>query len=120
MFSDTECLESREFTMLHRIVLGLVGKDLKTELEASTNDINTGNTNSRTALLRAAQRNDLPAVDLSLDYGADPNVISPDQGTPLHAAATASGHCCIAPLRHGAKIEGMTSWRQTALHYVAA
>ena len=121
MFSDTECLERREFTMLHRIVLGLVGKDLKTELEASTKDINTGDTNGRTALLMAAQRNDLSAVNLLLEYGADPNVISPDQGTPLHAAATASGHCCIAPLlRHGANIEGMTSWRQTALLYVAA
>ena len=121
MFSDTECLERREFTMLHRIVLGLVGKDLKTELEASTKEINTGDTNSRTALYMAAQRNDLPAVNLLLEYGADPNVSSPDQGTPLHAAATASGHCCIAPLlQYGANVEGMTSWRQTALHYVAA
>ena len=121
MFSDTEYLERREFTMLQRIVLGLVGKDLKTELEASTKEINTRDSNGRTALFMAAERNDLPVVNLLLEYGADPNIICPDQGSPLHFAAIARGSCCIAPLlRHGANIEAMTSWRQTALHYVAA
>ena len=39
----------------------------------------------------------------------------------MHFAAIARGSCCIAPLlRHGVNIEGMNSWRQTALHYVAA
>lgn len=121
MFSDTEYLERRDFTMLQRIVLGLVGKDLRTELEASTKEINTRDSNGRTALFIAAERNDLPAVNVLLEYGADPNIICPDQGAPLHFAAIARGSCCIAPLlRHGANIEGMTSWRQTALHYVAA
>ena len=121
MFSDTEYLERREFTMLQRIELGLVGKDLKTELGASTKEINTRDPNGRTALFMAAERNDLPVVNLLLGYGADPNIISPDQGSPLHSAAIARGSCCVAPLlRHGANIEAMTSWRQTALHYVAA
>ena len=121
MFSDTEYLERRDFTMLQRIVLGLVEKDLKTELEASTKEINIGDSNDRTALFMAAERNDLPAVNLLLEYGADPKIISPDQGSPLHFAAIARGSCCITPLlRHWANTEGMTSWRQTALHYVAA
>lgn len=39
MFAATECLERRDFTMLHRVVLGLVSKDLRAELEASTSGI---------------------------------------------------------------------------------
>ena len=67
MFSNTEYLERREFTMLQRIVLGLVGKDLKTELEASTKEINIRDSNGRTALFMAAERNDLPVVNLLLE-----------------------------------------------------
>jgi ankyrin repeat protein len=121
MFSDTGCLERRDFTMLHRIVLGLVGKDLTTELQASTKYLNTQDSSGRTALLMAAVRNDVEAVKLLLEYGADPNIISSDQGSPLHFAALARGPCCIAPLlAHDALVDSTTSWRQTALHYVAA
>lgn len=121
MFAATECLERRDFTMLHRVVLGLVSKDLRAELEASTSGINDLDSHGRTALSMAAERNDAAAVKVLLEYGADPIIVSPDQGSALHFATTARGSCCISPLlAHGAKVESMTNWKQTALHYVAA
>jgi hypothetical protein len=53
MFSETGCLERREFTVLHKILLGIVDKDLKKELDASTADVNARDSNNRTPLSMA-------------------------------------------------------------------
>ncbi len=121
MFADTDCIERRELTMLHRIVLGLVGKNLKTELDASTKEINAVDFSGRTALSMAAGRSDLPAVTHLLDYAADPNISSPSQGSPLHFAAVAKMPDCISKLiSYNAHVDGVTNWDQTPLHHVAA
>ncbi len=59
MFSETECLERRDFSVLHKIVLKFVSLDLETELIASTAGINTQDSNERTPLSIAAERGDI-------------------------------------------------------------
>ena len=98
MFADTDCIERRELTMLHRIVLGLVGKDLKTELDASAKEVNAVDFSSRTPLSMATGRSDLLAVAHLLDYAADLNISSLSQGSPLHFAAVAKEPDCLSKL----------------------
>ena len=69
----------------------------------------------------AVERNDVEAVNLLLECGADPNIMSSAQGSPLHIAAIARGLYCIAPLpAHDALFDSTMRWRQTALDYLAA
>ncbi len=121
MFSATECLERREFTVLHKIVLGFVPLDLEMELAASSAQINTQDSNERTPLSIAAERGDSKSVSILLRYGADPNLSSNCQASPLHFAASATDPGCIPLLlAHRADPNSMTNWNQTPLHYVAA
>jgi ankyrin repeat protein len=121
MFSDTECLERWNFTTIHKIVLGLSGKDLELELESSTAEIDITDSNGRTAVSFAAERSDLTALSLLLRYGASPVIASPAQGSPLHFAAVAINPRGIdILLEHGAEIDCLTSYSQTPLHYAAA
>ena len=55
MFSATECIERREFTILHDIVSGLVSGDLTQQLFASTADLNVVDSNNRVLLSLAAK-----------------------------------------------------------------
>lgn len=89
MFTDTDCLDRRKLTLLHRIVLGLVGIDLKAYLETSTKEIDIIDRSGRTPISMAAGRDDSDAVKLLLDCGANPNITSPGEGSPLHVAAIA-------------------------------
>jgi ankyrin repeat protein len=121
MFSDTEHLERWSLTPLHKIVLGLLGRDLESELEVSTAEINTKDSNGRTALSFAAERSDILSMSLLLRYGADPGVYLPDQGSPLHFSATAIDTAGISILlEHGAAVDSLTSYSQTPLLYAAA
>lgn len=121
LFSDTECLERREFTVLHKIVLGLVGKDLDQELEASTAELDTLDSNERTPLSLAAERGDADAVSILLQYGANCEIPSNCGCTPLHFAACAKDSTCLRLLLDsGALVDPATNWDQTPLHYAAA
>jgi ankyrin repeat protein len=121
MFSATECLERREFTVLHKIVLGFISLDLETELSASTAGINKQDSNERTPLSIAAERGDTNSLSILLRYGADPNLASNCGASPLHFAASATNPACIPLLlANGANPDSMTNWHQTPLHYVAA
>lgn len=121
MFSATECLERREFTVLHRIVLGFVPLDLEEQLADSTAQINTQDSNERTPLSIAAERGDSKSVSILLKYGADASLSSNCQASPLHFAVCATNPDCISLLlAHGVDPNSMTNWNQTPLHYVAA
>lgn len=58
VFSDTDYLQTRRFTVLHKIVLGLVPKQLGSELKYCTKDINAVDSSGRTCVSWAAGRND--------------------------------------------------------------
>lgn len=74
MFDDDEFLQNRQFTVLHKVVLGLIPKQLQDELEYSTKDIDVVDSSGRTCVSWAAARGDEKSLGTLLQYGADPNL----------------------------------------------
>jgi ankyrin repeat protein len=121
MFSQTETLERRDFSVLHKIVLGIIDKNLEAELVVSTADINTMDSLGRTPISLAAERGDAKKVSMLLWYGADPHIPAYSGSDPLCYAAKVADPACISLLLNaGAKVDCRTGWDQTALHYAAA
>ena len=107
--------------MLHKIVLGIVCKDLEQELQASTADINSQDTIGRTPLSMAAERGETGYLTTLLDYGGNTGLPSYSYQTPLHYAASAKDPECIQLLlAAGEDVDCMTNWDQTPLHLAAA
>ena len=90
MFKDTDYLSTRQFTVIHKIVLGLVTKDLEIELQCSTSDINTVDTRGRSPLSWASARGDAQSVQTLLQHGANANLADNEGNSPLHYAKTAT------------------------------
>jgi ankyrin repeat protein len=105
MFDDEEYLESRNFPIFHKIVLGLSPADLRAHLQISTASIDDQDADGRTALSWAAGKGDLSAVEVLLEFGADSSISSRRQQTALSWAAQGAGEnrCAIAKalLDHG-------------------
>ena len=122
MFSESECVERREFTLLHKIVLGLVSGDLAKQLAGSTSNLDTVDNGWRAPVSFAAERGDLAALTTLLEYKPKLNVGSINGGsTPLHYAACAQSPLCIQPLIDaGAIVDAYTNWKQTPLIFAAA
>ena len=92
LFEDSDYMQTRQLTIVHKIVLGLVPRDLKDELELSTADINAQDGGGRTPLAWATIRVDESAVGTLLAFGADPNITDMCGCTPLHFV-TSVGVC---------------------------
>ena len=86
MLKDTGHAQTQGFSTLHKIILGIVSKDLESELETSTTEINIGDSKNRTPLYWAAIRSDSQAVKTLLTFGANPNVVDRWGHTPLDFA----------------------------------
>ena len=74
MLKDTDYTETRGFSTLHKIVLGVLARDLHDMLEDSTASVNVGDALGRTPLHWATIRDDLKSVKALVTAGADPNV----------------------------------------------
>lgn len=122
MFSETECIERRDLTLVHRIVLGLASADLGQVLDASTAEINDVDSIGRTALSMAVERGDLEAAKLLLQFGADPAICSYSKTSPLHYASTAKDPACISLLLGTGRVvvDCGTDWDQTPLVHAVA
>ena len=115
LFEDSGYVQTRQLTMVHKIVLGIVCRDLKDELELSTADIDAKDGAGRTPLAWATIRIDESAVKTLLAFGADPNITDIYGCTPLHFV-TSVGVC---KLLLDAKINVNTRnayYGRTALH----
>lgn len=122
LFSHTDPMEKRRFSLLHLIVLGLteVPRDLRLELQQSTSIINTTNVHGRTALSWAAGRGGVNAVDTLLAFGADPEIDDKSGYTATHFAASGayeSKACLHSLLRGGANLNRKSNWGSTPLHH---
>lgn len=67
-------LNEGNYTLLHKIVLGLSTADLEETLLLLAAEINAIDVQGRTALIWAAAKGDSRAVALLLSHGADPNI----------------------------------------------
>lgn len=110
-------MESNQYTVFHKIILGLSKLDLELELQQSTANIDQLDSTGMSPLWWAASRGDVEAVRLLLAYGA--SVTSPFRLTqngqqPLHVAA--NEEIIYLLLRHGADIRERDSKGRTPLH----
>ena len=115
MLQRCDCDESMGFAQLHKTVLGLIHKDLETELSISTSQINFGDARQRTSVSWATMRNDLRTVQILLAYGADVDQVDDAGNTPLFFAST--HNVCKILLLHDANIEKRSKW-YSLLHCV--
>jgi hypothetical protein len=117
IFTDRECLEELGFTTLHKIVLGLHGRSLLTEIDTNPDTINSTDNDGRTPLTWAAQRGDLETLSILLSHGADPNLSNRARTASLHYAVQAENSSCIIPLLHaGADPNAQDHRLHTPLH----
>jgi ankyrin repeat protein len=120
---DEGGLDERQFSRIHKCVLGLIGSSLQDELSVSTSVIDDFDNIGRTPLYWAACRGDEKFVRLLLEFDAKPDLVPPGRGmtsSPLHAAAS-SGHDGIVSklLRHGAPVDGRGEGGVTPLFLAA-
>jgi uncharacterized protein len=117
IFTDRECLEELGFTTLHKIVLGLHGANLLTEIATNTDAVNSTDNEGRTPISWAAQRGDLETLSVLLAHGADPHLSNRGRTTPLHYAVQAGNSSCIVPLlKAGADPNAQDHRLHTPLH----
>ena len=114
---DSDYMERRRFTLLHKIVLALSERNLEEELELSTAFLNQGDAQQRTPLCWAVVRNDITAVNILLSYNACPNLVDENNRSPLSYAW--SGTVCKLLLKAGADVNIRdSSFQRTALHHL--
>lgn len=115
ILDNSDHMEGRNFSILHKVVLSMVDRDLRSELDISTALINEGDATQRTALIWAVIRSDLESVELLLAYGADPNVVDDLGYSPLHFVQSA--RICEALLTAGADINKRShKYHKSPLH----
>ena len=90
MLKDSDYVERCRFSVLHKIVLGLIVKDLKSVLVTSTAGISQGDARGRTSLCWATIRDDQLAAQTLLALGADLSVTDNLKQSPLHFVQCAS------------------------------
>ena len=117
IFSESEDLEDRSFTVLHRVVLGLDHRTAKTYAQScSQAEIDRSDARGLTPLHWAASRGDFDTVDLLLQEGADPNNLTPNGTSALHfAVLRKSLRCTDHILNHGADVNVRDRLRFTPL-----
>lgn len=119
MFKKDDWLEERQFSILHKVVLGLLStpRDLDLELATSTKNINLPDSEGRTPLSWAAECGNVSALRSLLCYGADTSLKSITGMTPLHFATKAPTPDGVSVLlEHGACVGARNKWNQTPLN----
>ena len=115
MFEDCDYMETRGFSILHKIVLGLIPRSLRAELEISTVSIDIGDARSRTPLTWAVVRDDTKAAATLLAFGADPTIIDDEGNSPL-SFVKSSGVCRMLLNARVDVHTRNTDYERTALH----
>ena len=114
-------LDHWNFTVLHRIVLGLCPESsasLTQQLHHNHSLINSPDRDGRTPLHWAAKRGDVEQVILLLKWRADPNLADKWLMRPLHEAATGETVDCVRELIDaGADIETRNTRGRTPMQF---
>ena len=116
MFRNTDYLQTRQFSVLHKIVLHLIPRTVQSELDFSTRDLNAVDSSGRTCISWAAARGDENALNTLIQYDADLNLPDAQGNTPLHHARNVV--CAKILIGAGADITVRNSFQHTPLHKV--
>ncbi|KAL8933061.1 MAG: hypothetical protein Q9216_006542 [Gyalolechia sp. 2 TL-2023] len=121
LLDDDVELNERQFTTLHKIVLGMIGNDLCDELELTTANINAADSSGNTPRAWASARGDHKSVVLLLQHGASLNVPNDVNAKPIHLVALTGNILTIRALvEAGADVDSID--RQTLMtpvHFAA-
>ena len=124
LFSDGEYLETRQFTVLHKMVLGLFSGStslIDAHLNLSTASIDTTDANGRTCLAWTALRGDEATVNILLKHQADPHIADNEGRPPVFHAIDAKSASTVAALIPGISgHKSIDTSRSTALHIASA
>ncbi|KAA6408740.1 MAG: hypothetical protein FRX48_07083 [Lasallia pustulata] len=93
--AGSDWADEQNFTDLHLVVLGLLGKSLEATLLEDPDDIHTQDAMGRTPLIWAAARGDDRSVATLLAHGADPNVMDVQYTTAVSYAAQQDRGTCV-------------------------
>ena len=116
LFRNTDFLETRSFTMLHKMVLGLVPRTISSELEYSTKDLDTVDASRRTCVFWATARGDDETLRTLLGYSADVNIRDGQGSLPLHHASNIE--CIDLLLEFGADPNARDAFGHTPAHMI--
>ncbi|KAL8953182.1 MAG: hypothetical protein Q9222_000955 [Ikaeria aurantiellina] len=116
MFANTDFLQTRQFSVLHKIVLHLIPRTIEPELAYSTRDLNAVDSSGRTALAWAAARGGELALTTLIGYDADINLPDSQGNTSLHHAQNVA--CIDHLLNAGADRSCQNIFGFTPLHMV--
>ena len=117
LFSDDEYLETRSFSVLHKTTLGLLpGRKIRSELEASTADIDSQDASGRTCISWAAARGDDESLRILLSFGAQPDIADFEGRSPLQYARNPEVIATL--LANGADLNATDNSGRTALHWI--
>lgn len=97
-FYDTDYFESRQFSLLHKILLEMVPGSLEAQLELSTAQVNVQDGNGMTCLAWACARGDANAARVLLANGADPDLIDSEGNQALVYAMISGSFPCVEML----------------------
>lgn len=116
MFPRGDKLDDWNLTNIHKIVMGIMHRDLKYELRQSSSSINARDAFGRTALWWSCSKGSTHTTETLLRHGADLNIVDNTHATPLHAAVT-SGNIDMVRLmlRYGAESRDIDDWGSTPL-----
>ena len=113
--TDLEAMvETMQYTVFHKIILGLNKLDLKQQLEHSTATLDDNDSEGYSALWWASARGDSEAVRLLLWYGASLGNKCKALHGPLHVATTPEVVRIL--LEYGADVDTRDSKGRTPLH----
>ena len=117
---DDDYLEERQFSLLHKILLGIYSHDLKEMLTIVEDEVDIPDADGKTPLIWASLRGDVSAVEHLLKARADLNLSSVNGMTALLAASrSGSIECLRLLLAAGADPVPITNDRWNVLHYTA-
>ncbi|EKG17698.1 hypothetical protein MPH_05147 [Macrophomina phaseolina MS6] len=99
LFPGTDFIQSRIFSRLHRIILGLEVGDLDKELASGRSHVDVRDIDGWTPLHWAARRGDHAALCTLMAHGADAFLSTESVGlTSLHLAALSNSVTCVQTL----------------------
>ena len=115
--ANPNIISTKGNTCLHHAVYRMCCKEVLQTLIHHGTDVNVANKSGVTALLIACHQGNADAINVLLNAGANPNIVSTEGNTCLHHAVCVK--CCKEVLKvlidHGANVNATNSDQETAL-----